>query len=74
MGLQTVANILFSMTEAGSAMRTDDPTLRGTRDLRRATLEREVSKKDRTRINELMQGFLNNLVGPGSGTTATPAE
>lgn len=74
MGLQTVANILFSMTEAGSAMRTDDPTLRGTRDLRRATVEQELSKKDRTRIYELMHGFLNNLVGPGSGTTATPAE
>ena len=74
MGLQTVAKHLFSMTKAGSSMRTDDPTLKGGRDLRRASVEKEISEGDRARINELLTRFLNSLIGPGSGPTATPAE
>jgi hypothetical protein len=74
MGLQRVETILLSMTEGAASMKTDDPTLRGTRDLRRATVGQEITQKDRTRIYELMHGFLNNLVGPTSGTTATPAD
>lgn len=72
--LQTVAKNLLSMTAAGTTLNVNDPTVKGSRTLGRASVEQEISDKDRARIRVLLNRFLDKLVGPGSGPTATPAE
>lgn len=73
MAVGSVAKNLLSMTQAGSSLRTDDPTIAGSRMIGRAAQGSEISEKDRVKIQTMLADFTNYLTrSVSSGPAASP--